>query len=62
MYIYSLKILIGSAFVSNGRLAQSVECGANNAYVMSSRLKRTRFHFLFGDYFLFLSSLRKLTV
>ena len=32
----------------NGPLAQSVERGANNAKVMSSRLIRTRFPFLYG--------------
>ena len=30
----------------NSQLAQSEQPGANNAYFMSSTLKRTRFHFL----------------
>ena len=46
----------------NRPLAQSVERGAYNAYVMSLRLIRARFLFNFKCHFLFLSSLRKLNV
>ena len=47
-YIYCIKMLISSTFVSNDSLAQSVKRGANNGKVMFSGLIRTRFHFLFG--------------
>ena len=43
-----LQMLIWSSFISMVRLVQSVERGANNAKVMSSRLIRRRFHFLCG--------------
>ena len=47
-YIYCIKMLICSTFVSNDSLAQSVERGANNSKVVCSGIIRTRFHFLFG--------------
>ena len=54
-YIHCIKIvnLFYKAFVSNGPVAQLVECGANNGKVLCSRLKRTRFRFLFALLFLF---------
>ena len=48
-------MLICSAYVSNGPLAQLVERGANNRKVLCSRFILTRFHFLFGLLSLFKS-------
>ena len=46
--LIALKRLFWSTFLSNGPLVKSVARGANNGKVLCSRLKRTRFHFLFG--------------
>ena len=52
-YIHCIKILIWGTFVSSSPFAQLVERGVNNAKVECSRLKPSRFHFLFGSLSLF---------
>ena len=47
-YINCLKNVNLEYICINGPLAQLVERGANNTYIISSRLTQSRFHFLCG--------------